>query len=129
MAQLPFATDVARERRRLCWQRASRVAWLSSLSRWTWVLEATERASLITACQSTVADTSVASTDNVFGARARARCQCQRAVWPGREHALTVPWWRRGHPAADKTLRGRTGRLGLRCSTSQATGHRTEAGR
>jgi hypothetical protein len=29
------------------------VAWLSSLSRRTWVLEATERASLITACQST----------------------------------------------------------------------------
>jgi hypothetical protein len=51
-----------RERRRLCWQRASRVAWLSSLSRRTWVLEATERASLITACQSTVADTSVAIT-------------------------------------------------------------------
>jgi hypothetical protein len=38
------------------------VAWLSSLLRLTWVLEATERASLITACQSTVADTSVAIT-------------------------------------------------------------------
>jgi hypothetical protein len=39
---------------------SSRVAWPGSLSRRTWVLEATGRAGLLTACLSTVADTPVA---------------------------------------------------------------------
>src|SRR5262249_12385693 len=44
-----------RERRRLCWRQVSRVAWFSSFSRQTWVLEAAQRASLYCLSVGTVA--------------------------------------------------------------------------